>query len=181
VCEFAQQSNLDPVGTRFQTGLAPADHLEVRARTQLIAAVAAGTFGIAGLAFALFTPLHAYQDCFAMAGTDGQQVVCRGSMQSMFDESGFAAFAGMLVPAYFFAAVGVAGAKNARAASRQTRRLLWLSTAVLVSLTFVMIFSIGPFMLPGTLLALYASLLSRNGEAPAAGGRAQRKTAPAAG
>jgi hypothetical protein len=176
-----QRSNLDSEGGRFQTALTPTDHLDVRARTQLIAAVAAGVFGIAGLAFALFTPLHAYQDCFAMAGTDGQQLVCRGSMQSMFDESGLAAFAGMLVPAYFFAVVGVSGAKNARAASRQTRRLLWLSTAVLVSLTFVMIFSIGPFMLPGTLLALYASLLSRNADAAAAGGRTQPKAASAAG
>ena len=39
--------------------------------------------------------------------------------------------------------------------------MLWLATAVIGALCFALMLSLGPFMLPGALLLLYASLLAR--------------------
>jgi cytochrome bd-type quinol oxidase subunit 2 len=142
-----------------------ADHGLVRRKIQIIGAVSAGVAGIGGLGFALFTPLHVTQECFATAGGDG--AVCRHSLSSLFDDSGFAALGGMLIPALVFAVVAIAGVLNARTPSATSRRVLWLSMAIVAALTFALIFSLGPFMLPGTLLSAYTALLARNGDAPA--------------
>jgi hypothetical protein len=155
-----------------------ADHPEVRTRVQLIAAASAGLLGIAGLAFALFTPLHTYQDCYTVVENGQQGFICHSSLRSMFNEAGFSALGGMLVPAYFFAVAGIAGVMNARTPTRKTRRILWLSSAALAVLTFTMMFSIGAFMLPATLLALYAAVLSRSAEKAPAGAAPAAESVP---
>ena len=138
----------------------------MRARIEVIAAVGGGVFGIAGLAFALFTPLNVAQDCVASGGPSGVEMICRRSLTSLFDEAGIAALAGLLVPASLFAAGAIAGWAHAHRGARASRRMLWLATAALGALTVALMLSLGPFMLPGVLLLLYASLLARgNGAA----------------
>ena len=129
-----------------------------------MAALGGAAIGIAGLAFALWTPLTVTQDCVAFEGASGTELLCRRSLSSLFDEGGLAALGGLLIPASLFAAAGIAGWTHVRGGNAYARRLLWLMTGVLGALCLALMFSLGPFMLPGVLLLLYASLLARGSE-----------------
>ena len=129
-----------------------------------MSAVAGAAIGIAGLAFALWTPLTVTQDCVAFEGASGTEVLCRRSLSSLFDQGGLSALGGLLIPAALFAAAGIAGWAHTRGGNAPARRVLWLMTGVLGALCLALMFSLGPFMLPGVLLLLYASLLARGSE-----------------
>jgi len=161
----------------MRSAAAEADDPAVRRNIERLAAAAGAVFGIAGLGFVLFTPLSVAQDCVQFADAGGTSLLCRRALTSLFDEGGLAVLAGLLVPGSLFAAGGVAGWIHAGTRSRESRRMLWLATAAVAALTLALLFSLGPFMLPGALLLLYASMLARGGRAPAPAPRPDRASA----
>ena len=65
--------------------------------------------------------------------------------------------------------VAVSAVVHSRTGGSGWRIVLWVATAVIVSLTFLTLFSIGLFLLPSTLFALLASALSLGAKRAALG------------
>jgi hypothetical protein len=136
----------------------------MRTRVQLISAVGAGLIGIGGMALGLFLPRFMSFDCVRSADAE---VLCTSSAESLYAQTDAFGLMMFLVPSCCYLIAAIAGVRNARTPARTTRHLLWSTAAALGILTIAMVASLGAFMLPGTLLAIYAAILARSTDADA--------------
>jgi hypothetical protein len=128
---------------------------------ELLCGLASAMFGFLVLAFQFFGPVVAYQS----SSTNG------------ITESGttsYAQVAGGVAPIFLLFALPLLGialgaifhaALNIRAA----QLLLWIATLLLILLAGLALLSIGPWLLPGVLLAIIASSLATTHRRPLAG------------
>jgi hypothetical protein len=109
----------------------------------------AALFGLLGLAYALFGPTYNFANSFGHGTTSLVQVGIQPVTLIIL---------GILVLGLICVAAGAVA--HSRTGGSRWRVMLWVSTAVLVALTFLSLLSIGVLLLPGTLFALLASALS---------------------
>lgn len=112
--------------------------------------VLAALFGFLGLAYALFGPTYSFANSSGQSGT--------ANLVQVGIQPVTLIILGILV----LGLIGVAASAvvHSRTGGSGWRVVLWVSTAVLVVLTFLSLLSIGVLLLPGTLFAFLASALS---------------------
>ncbi len=110
----------------------------------------AALLGLLGLAYALFGPTYSFANSSGQSGTANLVQV------------GIQPITLIILGILVFGLIGVAAGAvvHSRIGGSGWRVVLWVSTAVLVILTFLSLLSIGVLLLPGTLFALLASALS---------------------
>jgi hypothetical protein len=119
-------------------------------RWEAACGLVAALFGLLGLAYALFGPVYRFESSSGQSGT-------ANLVQVGIPPSALIAL-GILVLGLI--GVAVSAVVHSRTGGSGWRIVLWLSTAVIVILTFLTLPSIGAFLLPSTLFALLASALS---------------------
>ncbi len=118
----------------------------------------AALVGFLGLAYALFGPVYRFESSSGQNGTTNQSSSGTGNMLQV----GIPPSALIVLCILLLGLIGVAvsAVVHSRTGGSGWRIVLWVSTAVIVILTFLTGFSIGVFLLPSTLFALLASALS---------------------
>ncbi len=119
-------------------------------RWEAACGLVAALFGLLGLAYALFGPVYRFESSSGQSGTANLLQV------------GIPPSALLVLCILVLGLIGVAvsAVVHSRTGGSGWRIMLWLSTAVIVILTFLTLPSIGVFLLPSTLFALLASARS---------------------
>jgi len=121
-----------------------------RQRLEVAAGLVAALVGCPGLAYALFGPLYRFESSSGQSGTANMLQV--GTPPS--------ALLTLCILVLGFIGVAASAVAHSRTGSSEWRIMLWISTTVVIILTFLALPSIGVFLLPSTLFALLASALS---------------------
>jgi hypothetical protein len=116
-------------------------------------------FGFLGIAYALFGPTYSFQSSSGQSGT--ASMLQLGLPPSVLISVGIL----VLVPL----SVASSAVMHSRTEGRGWRSVLWAATAVIVIITVLTGFSIGLLLLPSTLFAVGASVLSLDGRRAALG------------
>jgi hypothetical protein len=119
-------------------------------RLEAACGLVATLVGCLGLAYALFGRVYRFESSSGQSGT-------ANLLQVGIPPSALIALYILLLG---LIGVAVSAAVHSRTGSSRWRIVLWISTTVIVILTFLTLPSIGVFLLPGTLFALLASALS---------------------
>jgi hypothetical protein len=119
-------------------------------RLEAACGLVAALVGCLGLAYALFGPVYRFESSSGQSGTANLLQV--GIQPS--------ALIDLCILLFGLIGVAVSAVVHSRTGSSGWRIVLWISTTVIVSLTFLALPSIGVFLLPGTLFALLAFALS---------------------
>ncbi len=119
-------------------------------RLEAACGLVAALVGCLGLAYALFGPVYRFESSSGQSGT-------ANLLQVGIQLSALIALCILLLGPI---GVAVSVVVHSRTGSSGWRIVLWISTTVIVILTFLALPSIGVFLLPGTLFALLASALS---------------------
>ena len=119
-------------------------------RLEAACGLLAALFGLLGLAYALFGPTYSFANSSGQSGT--------ANLVQVGIQPVTLIILGILVLGFIGVAAGAV--VHSRTGGSWWRVVLWVSTAVLVVLTFLSLLSIGVLLLPGTLFALLASALS---------------------
>jgi hypothetical protein len=119
-------------------------------RLEAACGLVAALVGCLGLAYALFGPVYRFESSSGQSGTANLLQV--GIQPS--------ALIALCILVLGLIGVAVSPVVHSRTGSSGWRIVLWISTTVIVILTFLALPSIGVFLLPGTLFALLASALS---------------------
>ncbi len=119
-------------------------------RLEAACGLVAALFGFLGLAFALFGPVYRLESSFGQSRTANLLLV--GIQPS--------ALIALCILSLGLIGVAVSAVVHSRTGGRGWRIVLWISTAIIVILTFLSLPSIGVFLLPSTLVALLASTFS---------------------
>ncbi len=119
-------------------------------RLEAVCGLLAALFGLLGLTYALFGPTYSFANSSGQSGTANLVQV------------GIQPFTLVILGILVLGLIGVAASAvvHSRTGGNGWRVVLWVSTTVLVILTFLSLLSIGVLLLPGTLFALLASALS---------------------
>jgi len=110
----------------------------------------AALFGLPGLAYALFGPTYSFANSSGQSGT--------ANLVQVGIQPVTLIILGIVVLGLICVAAGAV--VHSRTGGSGWQVALWVSTTVLVILTFLSLLSIGVLLLPGTLFALLASALS---------------------
>ncbi len=119
-------------------------------RLEAACGLLAALFGFLGLAYALFGSVYRFESSSGQSGTANLLQV--GIQPS--------ALLVLCILVLGLIGVAVSVVVHSRTGGSGWRIVLWLSTAVIVILTFLALPSIGVFLLPGTLFALLAAAFS---------------------
>ena len=119
-------------------------------RSEAACGLVAALFGFLGLAYALFGPVYRFESSSGQSGT-------ANLLQVGIQPSALIVLCILLLG---LIGVAVSAVVHSRTGGSGWRIVLWVSTAVIVILTFLTLPSIGVFLLPGTLFALLASAFS---------------------
>jgi hypothetical protein len=119
-------------------------------RLEAACGLLAALFGLLGLAYALFGPTYSFANSSGQSGT--------ANLVQVGIQPVTLIILGILVLGLIGVAAGAV--VHSRTGGSGWRVVLWVSTVVLVILTFLSLLSIGVLLLPGTLFALLASALS---------------------
>ncbi|GCE17636.1 hypothetical protein [Dictyobacter kobayashii] len=124
------------------------------------------TFGILGLAYAIFGPLYQYTS--STTDPSGKSGTASGTANLL--QMGIQPITLVIFCILLLALIGVAIAAqlHGRTGNNGWRTILWLSTAIITIFILISILSVGIFFLPAFLFAAIASiitLLSRNSPA----------------
>jgi hypothetical protein len=125
----------------------------------------ASILGLAALLVAIFAPLGIYGSTSTILVTPGSGPGTGGMTTTRpvsLAETGIPATAVsfLVLIALVIPGIGVSAILHSRTHSDAWRAILWLTTALLLVGVVVAILSVGPFLLPGLLLALVASVLA---------------------
>ncbi len=131
--------------------------LKLEAACGLVAALV----GFLGLAYALFGPTYSFQSCSGYGNDSSKISSCQTGTANLL-QVGIppSAIVALCILLLGLIGVAVSAVVHSRTGGSGWRIVLWVSTAVIVILTFLTGFSIGVFLLPSTLFALLASALS---------------------
>jgi hypothetical protein len=119
-------------------------------RLEAACGLLAALFGLLGLAYALFGPTYSFANSSGQSGT--------ANLVQVGIQPVTLIILGILVLG--LAGVAAGAVVHSRTGGSGWWVVLWVSTIVLVILTFLSLLSIGVLLLPGTLFALLASALS---------------------
>jgi hypothetical protein len=121
----------------------------------------AALVGCLVLAFTLFGPSYSFQSCSGN-GTDASNMSSCQTGTTNLLQVGIQPITIVALGILLLGLIGVAvsAVAHSRTGGSGWRIVLWVSTTVIVILTLLTGFSIGLFLLPGTLFALLASALS---------------------
>ena len=117
---------------------------------EAVCGLGGGLIGCLALAYAVFGPIYRFESSSGASGTANMVQV------------GIASSALLALSILVLALIGVATSAvvHSRTGGSGWRIMLWIATMFLLIMTFLTGFSIGLFLLPGTLLALLASAFS---------------------
>jgi hypothetical protein len=131
---------------------------KLEAACGLVAALA----GCLVLAFTLFGPSYSFQSCSGYGNDSSNISSCQTGTANLLQVG----IQPITIVAFCILLLGLIGVAVSAVVHSRTggsgwwRIVLWVSTAVIVILTFLSLFSIGLFLLPSTLFALLASAFS---------------------
>jgi hypothetical protein len=127
-------------------------------RFEAACGLGAALVGCLVLAFTLFGPLYSFHSCSGN-GTDVSS--CQTGTANLL-QVGIQPITIVALCILLLGLIGVAvsAVVHSRTGTGGWRIVLWASTAVIVMLTLLTVWSIGLFLLPSTLFALLASALS---------------------
>lgn len=128
-------------------------------RLEAACGLVAALLGFLGLAFALFGPVYRFASSSGQSGT-------ANLVQVRIQPSALIA---LCILSLGLIGEAVSAVVHSRTGGRGWRIVLWISTAVIVILTFLSLPSIGVFLLPSTLFALLASTFSLDARRTALG------------
>ena len=119
-------------------------------RLEAACGLLAALVGLLGLVYALFGPTYSFANSFGQSGTANLVQV------------GIQPITLIILGILVLGLIGVAAGAvvHSRTGGSGWRVVLWVSTIVLVILTFLSLLSIGVLLLPGTVFALLASARS---------------------
>ena len=124
-------------------------------RFEAACGLVAALFGFLGIAYALFGPTYSFQSCSGNGSTISS---CQTGTANLL-QVGIApgAIVALCILLLGLISVAVSAVVHSRTGGSGWRIVLWASTAVIVMLTLLTVWSIGLFLLPSTLFALLAS------------------------
>ena len=128
-------------------------------RFEAACGLVAALVGCLVLAFTLFGPSYSYQSC---SGNDASNISSCQTGTANLLQVGIQPITLVALGILLLGLIGVAvsAVVHSRTGAGGWRIVLWASTAVIVMLTCLTVWSIGLFLLPSTLFALLASALS---------------------
>ena len=123
--------------------------------------VGAALVGCLVLAFTLFGPTYSFQSCSGYSNDSSNMNSCQTGTANLL-QVGIQPITIVALSILSLGLIGIAvsAVVHSRTGGSGWRIVLWVSTAAIVILTFLTGFSIGLFLLPGTLFALLASALA---------------------
>jgi hypothetical protein len=125
-------------------------------KVERVAGLMATVLAIGGALFALFAPLNSNEEC--SGAVDGPPA-CSSYLSSYWQDDRVDASRALGVIGSVALLAGFGAVVDTRGAKRH-RALLFSATAVLMLMTFLTIFSVGPMLLPATLGALVSSIVA---------------------
>jgi hypothetical protein len=127
-------------------------------RFEAACGLVAALVGCLVLAFTLFGPTYSFQSCSGNGSTISSCQTGTANLLQVGIQPITLVALGILLLGLI--GVGVSAVVHSRTGAGGWRIVLWASTAVIVMLTLLTVWSIGLFLLPSTLFAVLASALS---------------------